>query len=164
MDVRTRFVPVTSNSVSKAAIQPNIVLLLQRRQLHAYYINNGSDVFACVIDMQKAFDRVDLVKLFQKLRQRPISVFILRVLFHLYYTVDLRVMWNGAYSSHFSSINGVKQGGILFLFLFIIFINDFILEIELNKEGCFVGHIFYGCIACAVDILLPRHYGLCVAC
>ena len=63
--------------------------------------------------MQKAFDKVDLVKLIEKLRQRPIPVFIIRILFHLYYNVDLRVMWNGAYSSHFSSINGVKQGGTL---------------------------------------------------
>ena len=30
----------------------------------SYYINSGSDVYACALDMQKAFDRVDLVKLF----------------------------------------------------------------------------------------------------
>ena len=42
-----------------------------------------------------------------------IIVFTICILFHLYYNVDLHVMWNGAYSSLFSSINGIKQGGIL---------------------------------------------------
>ena len=55
------------------------------------------------------------------------------------------------YSSHFSSINGVKRGGIFSPFLCSIFINDLILE--LNREDCFVGHIFYGCIVYADDIL-----------
>ena len=64
------------------------------------------------------------------------------------------VMWNGAYFSHFLLINGVRQCGILSPFLFSIFINDLILKLELNREGCFIGQIFYGCIAYADDILL----------
>ena len=58
------------------------------KEVIAYYINNGSDVFSCSIDMQKAFDRVDLTKLFKKLLQRPIPVLIVRILFHLYFNVN----------------------------------------------------------------------------
>lgn len=95
------------------------------KEVIAYYINNGSDVFSCAIDMQKAFDRVDLTKLFKKLLQRPIPVLIVRILFHLYFNVNLRVLWNGAHSANFCSINSAKQGGILSPYLFSIFINDF---------------------------------------
>ena len=99
--------------------------------------------------MQKTFDRVDLAKLFKKLLQRPISVLIVRILFHLYFNVNLRVLWNGAHSANFCSINGVKQGGILSPYLFSIFINDLLVALELNNEGCRVGHEFFGCIAYA---------------
>ena len=36
------------------------------REVIDYYRNNGSDVFACTLDMQKAFDRVDISKLFNR--------------------------------------------------------------------------------------------------
>ena len=53
------------------------------------------------IDMQKAFDRVDLLKLFQQSSKRPIRIHIVFFLFHLYFSVNLYVSWNGVYSSHF---------------------------------------------------------------
>ena len=130
------------------------------KEATVYYVNNGSDDFACAIDMQKAFNRVDLIELFQKLSQKPIPAF--------YYTyfipshnVDLHVMWNGAYSSSFSSINGVRQGEILSPFLFSIFINDLKLELDLNREGCFVGQIFSR-MYCVRG--RHTHHGHCVAC
>ena len=79
----------------------------------------------CDRHMQKAFDRVDLTKFFKKLLQRPIPVLIVRILFHLYFNVNLRVSWNGAHSANFCSINSAKQGGILSPYLFSIFTNDF---------------------------------------
>ena len=104
--------------------------------------------------MQKVFDSVDLVKLFRKSLQRPISALIVRILFHLYFNIKLRVLWNNVYSSEFLSLNGVKQGGILSPYLFSAFINDLILELVQNRQGCFIGHMFYGCIVYADDILL----------
>ena len=123
------------------------------KEVISYYINSGSNVYACALDTQKAFDRVDLVKLFRKLLQRPISALIVRILFHLYFNIKLRILWNNVYASEFLSLNGVKQGGILSPYLFSTFINDLILELE-NRQGCFIGHMFYGCIVYTDDILL----------
>ena len=36
------------------------------REVINYYRNKGCDVFACTLDMQKAFDRVNLIKLFNR--------------------------------------------------------------------------------------------------
>ena len=82
------------------------------KEVIKYYMNNESEVFACTIDIQKAFDRVDLIKLFNKLLIREFPVHIVRILFLLYSNLCLTVMWNGAKSSQFYTLNGVKQGGI----------------------------------------------------
>ena len=82
------------------------------KEVNIYYMNYESEVFACTIDMQKAFDRADLIKLFNKLLIREFPVYIVRILFVLYSNLCLTVMWNGAKSSQFYTLNGVKQGGI----------------------------------------------------
>jgi hypothetical protein len=119
-----------------------------------YYVENGSEVFACAIDMQKAFDRVDLTKLFSKLLLTGLSVFIVRILFVLYSNLCLNVFWNGAQSAMFHTLNGVKQGGILSPYLFNVFINDLLLSLQHLHVGCYVGHVFVGCVAYADDVIL----------
>ena len=44
--------------------------------------------------------------------------------------------------------------GILFPFLFSLFINDLIVALEWNNEGRFVTHMFCECVAHADDIVL----------
>ena len=94
------------------------------KEVVSYYINNDSAVCSCVIDMSKAFDRVDLVKLFKRLSLRALPVYIIRILFVLYYNLCIKVSWNGCFSESFYMLNGVKQGRILSPSLFSIFIND----------------------------------------
>ena len=62
------------------------------KEVIKYYMNNESEVFACTIDIQKAFDRVDLIKLFNKLLIREFPVHIVRILFLLYSNLCLTVM------------------------------------------------------------------------
>jgi Reverse transcriptase (RNA-dependent DNA polymerase) len=124
------------------------------KEVSQYYINNGSDVFACALDMKKAFDRVDLAILFMKLKHRQLPCHILRLLFFLYYGLSLRVFWHGQFSDQFETMNGTKQGGILSPILFAIFIDDLLIGLEKLGMGCFVGRHFYGCLAYADDILL----------
>ena len=79
------------------------------KEVNIYYMNYESEVFACTIDMQ---NRADLIKLFNKLLIREFPVYIVCILFVLYSNLCLTVMWNGAKSSQFYTLNGVKQGGI----------------------------------------------------
>ena len=88
-----------------------------------YYVNNNSDVFAYALDMLKAFDRINLIKLFNKLFIRGFPAFILRFIFIPYSNSNLRVFWNGFSSNCFVPTNGVKQDGISSPFLFNVFID-----------------------------------------
>ena len=51
-------------------------------------------------------------------------------------------------------LNGVKEGGILSLFLFNIFIDDLLLELERLHLGCYVGLLYCYSIAFADNVLL----------
>ena len=68
------------------------------KEVVSYYLHNNFDVFACDIDMQKAFDRVALLKLFNKATSTNLPPFKTRFLFILYSNLSLRVSWNGAIS------------------------------------------------------------------
>ena len=104
--------------------------------------------------MQKAFDRINLIKLFNKLSVRGFPAFILRFIFILYSNINLCVFWNGFLSDCFVSTYGVKQRGILSPILFIVFINDLLAKLAMLNVSCYVRHYFYGCIAYADDVLL----------
>ena len=51
-------------------------------------------------------------------------------------------------------LNGVKQGGILSLYLFYIFIDDMLISLRNLNLGCFVGFVYFGCIAHADEVML----------
>ena len=124
------------------------------KEVISYYCNNRSNVFSCALDMQKAFDKVNLVVLLKKLISRDIPLHMIRVLFDLYYILSLSVLWHGCKSKQFISYNGVKQGGVLSAILFCIYINDLLIGLEKQGYDCFIGKLCYGVLAYANDIIL----------
>ena len=89
----------------------------------AYFNHEDSDVYGLLLDASKAFDRVRYIKLFEiMLIQRGICPMICRLLFNMYVNQKLRIKWNDIYSDFFSVKNGVKQGGVISLCLFCIYI------------------------------------------
>ena len=46
----------------------------------SYYLRNSSDVFCCLLDFSKAFDKVSFKELFKKLIEREIPFIIIRIL------------------------------------------------------------------------------------
>ena len=78
-----------------------------------YYEQNGSQVYSCLLDTSKAFDRIHYGKLFNILISRKLPAFIIHVLFDSYSRHQSRAMWNSCYTDYFYMSNGVKQGSVL---------------------------------------------------
>ena len=119
-----------------------------------YYIRNGSEVFAGVMDMSKAFDNVKQSVLFWKLIDRGIPAIYLRLILVMYTQQTANVLWNGAISTDFSIGNGVKQGGVLSPRLFCIYIDSLFALLKKKKTGCWLDNEFVGILGYADDILL----------
>jgi hypothetical protein len=72
------------------------------------------------------------------------------------------VRWNSVYSDEFKVVSGVRQGGILSPILFNVYVDDMIVNLRCNGDGCHVGSCFIGCVMYADDLLLlsPSILGL----
>ena len=72
----------------------------------------------------------------------------------MFYSQKARIVWNNQYSDWFEINNGVKQGGVLSSVLFCVYIDDLLIALKSGGYGCFVGHMFTGVMAYAVDLVL----------
>ena len=109
-----------------------------------YFMRNGSNVYACLMDMTKAFDLVKHSLLFKKLLAAGLPVIFVRLLLFIYMNQFANVQWNGAFSDIFPIKNGVRQGAILSGILYCFYTNDLITILRRNGSGCWMGDVFAG--------------------
>lgn len=119
----------------------------------AYFNIHNTPVICTLLDACKAFDTLEYCKLFDKLRQRNIYLIVIRLLICMYLSQQLCVRWNSQVSNSFGVTNGVKQGGVLSLGLFCIYINDLLHLLGKKYVGCFLRSHFAGAFAYADDII-----------
>ena len=117
-----------------------------------YYRARGTNVYICMLDASKAFDRVHYGKLFNLLRQRNLPPTITRLLLDMYTRQRLYASWNGEISDPFQTQNGVKQGGILSPILFCVYIDELLRRIDSSGLGCHIGHLSYAGVGYADDV------------
>ena len=127
-----------------------------------YFLRNGSEVFICLMDMTKAFDKVKHTILFQKLSERCIPPIILRFIIYMYEIQVANVRWNSNYSTEFKLKNGVKQGAVLSALFYCVYVDDLFLRLRNNRTGCWINGEFMGILGYADDnvLLSPTHDGL----
>lgn len=106
----------------------------------------------CFIDASKAFDRVNLEKLFPKMRQRWVSEYIVRF-------QSMQVKWGNKVSVPFGVSNSVRQGGILSPDLYV---DDLSKCFKACNTVCMIGNILVNYIMYADDLVVfsPSSAGL----
>lgn len=119
-----------------------------------YFYYRNSDVYTCVMDMKKAFDRVKHSTLFVKLSNSGLPLIYVRLLMIIYLSQFVNVKWNNELSYYFIMSNGVKQGAVLSPILYCFYTNDLFEALRNNRYGCWVNGNYCGIIAFADDILL----------
>ena len=127
-----------------------------------YYLSNNSNVYACMLDARKAFDRLHYGKLFNILLKRNIPSIVLRLLLDSYCHHVLFIKWDQHLSEPIYPKNGVKQGAILSTVLFNVYIDELLLQLHDSEIGCFIGQKYLGtlCYADDVTLLCPSISGL----
>ena len=86
------------------------------------YKYHSSPVFACFLDVSKAFNRINYWHLFMKLLDRGLPVIIVRLFCTWYCTQQYYIQWANVISTPFHVTNGVPQGSLL-VFLTCIWTN-----------------------------------------
>ena len=119
-----------------------------------YYNKESTPVYSCCLDASKAFDRVNHWNLFNKLIIRKVPLLIVRML--IFWGNVRKCALNGS-SLHlvfFSFLNGVRQGSILSLRLFAVYVGDLSKQLSDARSGCFIGHQCINHVMYADDICL----------
>ena len=127
---------------------------LALKEVAAYYIQNGGNVFCTMLDASKAFDRLRYDKLFQLLEGRNLDPIIFRFLLCSYEKQLTRTRWLTETSAYFSSENGVRQGGVASPILFTVYMDELIHRLEGSHIGCYIGREFFGTLCYADDVTL----------
>ena len=126
--------------------------------LHNIAVNQsllGKEVFACFVDLKKAFDSVNRNLLWHKLTLYGINGNFLAALEGMYEDFQSAVELNGHCTPFFQVSCGVKQGCLLSPSLFNIFLNDLLMDIKESGRGIQCGkYANISILAYADDIVL----------
>ena len=119
-----------------------------------FYTQANSNVYACFVDISKAFDSVNHDILFHKLSCLGIPTSVIKIMKFWYANQFASVRYHNSMSHQFQINNGVRQGGVLSGLLFNVYIDSLISNVSKLKVGCRLGLIRSNIIAYADDIVL----------
>lgn len=121
-----------------------------------YYNKNGSSVYVCGLDAEKAFDSCNWDILFEKLYyDKKLPLAVVNVIKSLYVNSTACVKYDGVNSYNFSLSQGVRQGSVLSPHLYNIYTEDLLHEMDSNiKSGTSLYGHFTGITMYADDIIL----------
>ena len=78
-----------------------------------YFVKNDSEVFTCLMDNTKAYDKVRYSILFSQLLKSSLPPIFCRFLLTIYINQKANVRWKKQFTEFFTIKNGVRQGAVL---------------------------------------------------
>ena len=93
------------------------------KQLFAKSLEHGKDLFLCFVDLEKAYDRVPLDKLWKVLQKYGVNGQLLRAIKSFYCRPEVCVRVNSKQSKPFHLGVGLRQGCVLSPLLSIVYMN-----------------------------------------
>ena len=102
----------------------------------SHCIVGGSNVYACLLDASKAFDKVHYGKLFTLLFNLKMSALFLRLIIDSYPRQDMPTKWNSCISNQFRVTNCTKQGGVLSPMLLAVYFDELTTRLKTYGIGC----------------------------
>ena len=145
----------------KQSLGTDTCIYVLKEIVDKYRSLNGG-LYMCFLDASKAFDRVKHSVLFDKLVQRGVPGYIVRILCYWYAQQTMCVIWGSSISSSFRVSNGVTQGGILSPHLFNVYVDDLSQILNRCRTGCLSGNITINHYRTTGRCSGPAHYDVSI--
>lgn len=128
--------------------------ILCLKQTVKYYTDRKTPVYACFLDLSRAFDLVSYDILWDKLSVTSLPSECIRILRYWYGNQVNVVRWSGTLSEPYRLECGVRQGGLTSPTLFNLYVNALIERLSSTHVGCHVGGVCVNNISYADDMVL----------
>jgi exonuclease III len=119
-----------------------------------YYVSRETPIFACFLDLSKAFDLVSYDVLWAKLKEIGIPHELIGILSHWYQTQINVIKWANTFSDPFTLNCGVRQGGLTSPRLFNVYVDQLIGRLSSMHVGCRIDNTSVNNISYADDMAL----------
>lgn len=119
-----------------------------------YYVRRKTPIYACFLDLSKAFDLVSYDMLWSKLKEAGISSEVVDIFSFWYKNQRNVVKWGNTNSEEYFLKCGVRQGGLTSPRLFNLFVNNLIDELSSMHTGCRIDNVSVNNLSYADDMVL----------